>query len=731
MFKSLIRKFSLVALLLLCAAPAYAQWHIVPEPQQLKAGQGAFTLDDSVRIVAPADARAQWMADFLRTRIREQTGIRLDVAKAASRRAITLRIDASIKGDEAYRLDVTPDGVSIRAAGNRGLFWGVQTLRQLLPLKRTDPPTLAAVHITDAPHYPWRGFMLDVARHFYPVDFIKQQIDLASYYKLDVFHWHLTDDQGWRIQIKRYPKLTETGAWRTEADGRRHGGFYTQDQIRDVVEYARRRNIRVVPEIEMPGHASAAIAAYPELSCSGKKIQVQTGWGVFNHAACVGKESSFRFLENVLDEVMALFPSPYLHIGGDEVPEDAWDACDNCDHLPGAEGLQGERALHAYFVERIRKYLAGKNKTMVGWDEILEGHLKPDALVEVWRGEGEAAKALANGNSIILAGPFYLDAHPADRSLQDLYRHNPFHKATYTDHPQKVLGGEAPLWSEYVTPRNGAAMFYPRLLAVTEHFWNPSADDWKDFSRRVTAQKAWLASRDVAYGADAVNLVDYRMSYHPGYHRWRIRAARGFDDMRLHYTTDGSEPTAASPSFRNVLDLYQPATVTVAPFRGKVPYKQSETFRMVPNLALDKPVTFATPPPAPYNGDLTDGIMGRGYDDGAWAGWQKADMDAVVDLGKPTAVHAIHVGFLKNVAVWILLPKRVTLQVSEDGTTWTSVKQARFPDAVDGKRLSSGSVDYAAKKPVMARYVRVQAIGYQHRVKHMQPYIFTDEIVVQ
>ncbi|MGH8161323.1 MAG: beta-N-acetylhexosaminidase, partial [Gammaproteobacteria bacterium] len=401
-------------------------------------------------------------------------------------------------------------------------FWGVQTLRQLLPVDRGADPTVPAVQIADAPRYPWRGVMLDVARHFYPVSFVKRQIDLMSYYKFDVFHWHLTDDQGWRIQINKYPKLTSVGAWRTEADGKSYGGFYTQAEIREVVAYAKARNVMVVPEIEMPGHSSAAIAAYPDLSCSGKPISVPTTWGVLRNVDCVGKAQTFHFLENVLDEVTKLFPSQYVHIGGDEVPEGVWDDCKACAGLAKANGFQDdEQGLHSYFVGRIEKYLASKDKTLVGWDEILEGGLSPHAIVEVWRGPDEAKKALANGNRIIIAGPFYMDT-PIDRmTLQDLYRTDPFDNPLYASHPKQVLGGEAPLWSERATPRNGDARLYPRLLAISEHFWNQAAQhDWNHFLVRARAQEAWLASQHVAYGPENKDIVDYRLIFNPTYERW-------------------------------------------------------------------------------------------------------------------------------------------------------------------------------------------------------------------
>lgn len=332
--------FLVVAVLWTCAAQASpTQLHLIPEPQHVTLGQGEFTLQSGDRIQAPADQRAQWIAHFLSKHVARQTGVDLTVAKTPSHGRIELRIDPSVQGKGAYHLRVTPNKIVISAKDNRGLFWGVQTLRQLLPVSAEQHPEIPAVNIKDAPKYSYRGVMLDVGRHFYPVSFVKQQIALMSYYKFDVFHWHLTEDQGWRVQIRKYPKLTSVGAWRTEPDGKRYGGFYTQKQIREVVAYARKRNVMVVPEIEMPGHSSAAIAAYPELSCNGKDIEVPNGFGVFRNADCPIKPSTYKFLENVLDEVMQLFPSPYVDIGGDELPAGVWADCTSCQEFSKNMGL--------------------------------------------------------------------------------------------------------------------------------------------------------------------------------------------------------------------------------------------------------------------------------------------------------------------------------------------------------------------------------------------------------
>ena len=717
---------------LLWTAAAAAQFNIVPLPQHLTAGQGAFELEDGAHIAAPADPRAQWIARFLRDAIQQQTGVGLRVTAEPDEGRITLRIDPSIQGDEAYRLDVTRNHVVIAAADDRGLFWGVQTFRQLLPLQHEVPPAIPAVDIEDAPRHAWRGVMLDTARHFYPVDFIKKQVDLMAYYKFNVFHWHLTDDQGWRIQIKQYPKLTSVGAWRTEADGSHYGGFYTQQEIRDVVAYAGQRNIMVVPEIEMPGHTSAAIAAYPELSCSGKPLVVPATWGVFRDVDCVGKDSTFGFLGNVLDEVTALFPSPYVHIGGDEVPDGVWADCESCQALARENGLQGEQGLHGYFVHRIQQYLTGKRKTLIGWDEIMEGGVDPDAIVEVWRGPQEAAKALANGNRILIASPFYLDTPIDNMTLEDLYRTDPFDNPLFAKYSGKVLGGEAPLWSEHATPLNADARLYPRLFAIAEHFWGSPRGDYSDFLLRARAQEASLAAQRVAYGPEDKDIVDYHLSFNPTYKRWRIRVARGFDDLRMHYTMDGGQPTARSPSFGDVLDLYAPATVTVAPFRGDVQYQASQTFRIVKNAALGAPVTFATPPAPQYSGGLTDGIQGRtDLPNSAWAGWEDADMDASIDMAKPVTIKSVDARFLQDSNEWILLPRSVSLEVSSDGKAWQSLQTIPLdPDPNDARTLIR-DVEFVPKPPVTARYIRVTAARYGQPANGIKTWIFSDEIIVK
>lgn len=709
-----------------CAAGTIA---IIPRPQQMTPGAGSYRLDGQARISAPEGARARQIAGFLRTAIRQRTGIAVRLGPSVH--GIVLRHDPSVRGEEAYRLVVTPQQVMISASTDKGLFWGVQTLRQLVPLGRASAAEIPAVSITDAPRYAWRGVMLDVARHFYPVGFIEKQLDLLSYYKINVFHWHLTDDQGWRIQIKRYPRLTRIGAWRTEADGSRYGGFYTQAQIRAVVAYARSRNIMVVPEIEMPGHSTAAIAAYPELSCSGKPVTVPTTWGVFKDIDCVGKPATFAFLQHVLDEVMALFPAPYVHIGGDEVPKDDWIDCASCQALMRAQGMTSVEQLQSWFIQRIQRYLTGKGKTLIGWDEILEGGANKNAIIEIWRGSDEEAKALRNGNRVIVAGPFYLDTPLNRLTTQDVYRTDIARDATsatasaqqandavFAAHRAQILGAEAPLWGERANPFNAESKLYPRTLALAENLWSGGTQSpaaLADFQQRLRAQVAWLDAQHVAYGPEDRNVMVYSVTVNARHDGWQLHAQRGFDDLHIHYTTDGSTPALRSPAFDDVLNAAHAGTLLVVPFRKGLRYDNPDRFTLLDNLALGKPLTFAQPPSPKYApGDvLVDGQLGSNdFNDGRWAAWHNTDLDATIGLQKVTTIHSISIGFLQAIGSRIAPPRQVTILASTDGKHWTTLQVAQPKADLTDTRPVQLRIKFNATRPLKARYVRVAAKRY-------------------
>ncbi|MCF6357537.1 MAG: beta-N-acetylhexosaminidase, partial [Draconibacterium sp.] len=477
--------------------------NIVPLPVSLNLQEGVFKLNKKTKLVVNGDG-AKTVADFFQSKVSYSTGFQLNMVESATKNFISMNVDASSGlADEAYTLKVTPETVNIVASTNRGLFYGMQTLLQLLPAEIESPTLVSeinwnipAVTIEDEPRFKWRGMMLDVCRHFYPVDFVKKQIDVLAMYKINKLHIHLTDDQGWRIEIKKYPKLTEIGSKRID-EGKEHGGFYTQEDIKEIVAYAAERYIDVIPEIELPGHALAALTAYPEYSCSGGPFKVRNVWGVEADIYCAGKEETFEFIENIIDEVVTLFPSEYFHIGGDEAPKDKWKECNLCQARIKAEGLKDEHELQSYFVQRVEKMLLAHNKKMIGWDEILEGGLAESASIMSWRGEKGGITAASEGHDVVMTPGnwVYLDHYQGDpkiepvaiggyTTLEESYEYEPIPEALDKDKAKHILGTQGNVWSEYMyTPERLEYRVYPRIIALAEVGWTQS--EKKDFSSFV------------------------------------------------------------------------------------------------------------------------------------------------------------------------------------------------------------------------------------------------------
>ncbi|MGZ8866699.1 MAG: beta-N-acetylhexosaminidase [Thermoanaerobaculia bacterium] len=505
---------------------------IIPQPVSVQPGEGSFTLKADTRIIA--DAGSQNTALQLARFVAPATGYTLDVSTGKmADNAINLALDSTLTrlGNEGYLLEVTPRRVTIRAPKEAGLFYGVQSLRQLLPpvIFAAAPQkdvmwTAPAVRIEDQPRFQWRGAMLDVCRHFAPKDFVLRFIDLLSVHKLNTFHWHLTDDQGWRIEIKKYPRLTEVGGWRRHTrlghernpkgfDRKPHGGFYTQDEIREVVEYARQRHITVVPEIEMPGHAQAAIAAYPELGVTGEKLEVWPRWGV-NANIFNPNEKTILFLQDVLTEVLGLFPGPFVHIGGDEAIKDQWKASPEVQARIRELGLKDEHEMQSYVVRRMDKFLADRGRRLIGWDEILEGGLAPGATVMSWRGVQGGITAAKAGHDVVMAPTthVYLDYAlsqvPGELPniggilpLEKVYSFEPVPAALTAEEARHVLGAQGNIWTEYMqSPGHVEYMAFPRLTAISEVTWSPAArKNYEDFLTRMRVHQNRYRALDLNF----------------------------------------------------------------------------------------------------------------------------------------------------------------------------------------------------------------------------------------
>jgi hexosaminidase len=533
MQKSIV--LSLVSLLLVFSVAAQkntstaSQIHIIPKPVSLTTTAGSLEVKRGVMFhdtPKTGKATVDFLTDFFKTK-------NIAVKTSPKNPSITLKLiqDATL-GNEGYKLSVSKAGITLSANTEAGLFYAAQTLIQATPVNGTKIPF---VEITDYPRFGYRGLHLDVCRHMFPVEFIKKYIDLMARHKFNRFHWHLTDDQGWRIEIKSHPKLQEIAAYRSETvvghaghsntyDGKRYGGFYTQQEVKEVIQYAAARHVTIIPEIEMPGHAQAAIAAYPELGCTGEHIETATTFGVFDPIFCAGKETTFAFLQEVVQEVMDLFPGTYIHIGGDEAPKTRWKACPHCQERIKTEGLKDEHELQSYFIQRMEKYINDKGKKIIGWDEILEGGLAPNATVMSWQGEaGGIAAAKLKHDVIMTPGNWCYFDHYQDTSktepmaiggltpVREVYSYEPLPQELDTSLHHYILGAQANLWTEYIlTPQHAEYMMYPRASALAEVAWSPrDSRDYIDFLQRMETHLERLRLWNVNCAQHIRTEIDY------------------------------------------------------------------------------------------------------------------------------------------------------------------------------------------------------------------------------
>lgn len=572
---------------------------IVPEPVDLKVHAGHFQLDSTVRIVfqRTADPGSRTAVNYLNGKISEILGSPLVIAEKKVRGPrIIVNIDSTLAlHPEGYELKVARKRIVINVKTPQGAFYAFQTLLQLMPPDKNSTELhngiahIPCVTVKDFPRFSYRGMHLDVCRHFFPVDFILKQLDVMAMYKLNTFHWHLTEDQGWRIEIKKYPLLTQIGSKRTEGEGFEYGGYYTQEDIRKVVEYAKERFIRVIPEIEMPGHALAALAAYPQLSCTGGPFKVRNFWGVEENVFCAGREETFRFITDVLTEVADLFPSEYIHIGGDECPKDRWKNCPQCQARIRQEGLKDEAELQSYFIKRVEKILLGLGKKMIGWDEILEGGLAPSATVMSWRGEQGGIDAANQSHDVIMTpGDWvYLDHYQGNpkiepvaiggyTTLEETYNYDPLPKELPPDKHHFILGCQGNIWTEYMySPEKVEYMAYPRIIALAEVNWSPKASrNFADFLARMNNQFPRLDARGIKYH---IPLPEGP----PEFVAFTDSVTLAFSTTRpvkMVYTTDGSDPAETSQEYAEPLTFKEN---TVLKIRSVLPTGKMSSVRTI------------------------------------------------------------------------------------------------------------------------------------------------------
>ena len=741
-----------VVALALAAGTLRAQ-AIVPRPTEVTIGRGEFALGDRVTIVLRGDERRLRDAvDILRSALR-RGGVTTRVRSGALARPGEIALELPRQGvaadSEAYDVFVRTDGITLRAGSARGMIWAVQTLRQMLPpafeaTPRAVGAARAHIRITemhDAPRFAWRGAMIDAGRHFLSPARVKRFLDIMSLYKLNVLHWHLTDDQGWRIDVPRFPRLTSVGAWRTEADGSRYGGFYSRMDVIGIVEHARRLGITVIPEIEMPGHASAALAAYPWLGCDGRAIPVPSAWGVFADIFCVGKPRVLAFLDSVIADVAPLFPAPFFHIGGDEVPKQRWQACAECQELMRREGLHNEAELQSWFTRRMAGVLAGHGKRLIGWDEITEGGLPPGVVVQVWRDMAHA-ESTANRGQDVIASPtshMYLDYSQSSLPLAQVYSFDPLARLTPAA-ARHILGGEAPLWSESINDANHDLMAFPRLLAVAEALWTSGTRDFANFRDRLAwDQYPRLRALGVVPGPEDRDVARLRVEVDTMTGRARVFATLGTADVVMRYTLDGSVPNARSPVYTEAIAT-DSGTLHVRAFVGDLPMLVERRLHFEPHLARSRPLRLAAPPSPRYLGTgprtLTDGLTGSSaFNDGLWQGWQGVDLDVVIDLGEARDVRTVTGSFLQDTRSWILLPGSMDVSLSLDSATWTQPRSATHDVPAEQVEPTLKRLTIEEPAGTQARYVRVIARNYGplppwHGSAGGRSWIFADEILV-
>ncbi len=752
----------LFAQILLNVLVATAQPTLLPAPVRAALMPGAFHIDERTVVLVTDDsvevqAVARYCADMIGRVSSFTPEVRKhDIAVDPPRNSIviSLRDDDTEVNPEGYVLRVSPKGAQLKAATAAGLFYAVQTFRQLLPARFESAAARDTVKgwdaacclIVDAPRFPWRGLLLDCSRHFMDVAFIKRSIDLMARFKMNRFHWHLTDDQGWRLQVRSHPALTEIGAWRKQADGMRYGGFYTQDDVREIVAYAAARHVTVVPEIEMPGHTMALLATYPQLSCTGGPFDVPHTWGVFDDVLCVGKSESVEFIEEVLTEVMELFPSEYIHIGGDEVPGTRWMQCEDCRARMDAEGLHNSGELQSWFLSGVEEFLHAHGRKLIGWDEILDGGGLPRATVQSWRGmEGAVTAALSRRHAIVSpTSHAYFDYPLTSIDVETVYGFDPVPRALKPSEAEYILGGECNMWTERAPQHLVESKLYPRILAMAEVLWTPTQQRrYASFEKRLQRLYPRLDSLGIEYGFEAPPVRFEAQPLRSEIRRddetstLNVSILAGQKGLRLQYVDPATGETRAGTGSFDV-----EGRGSVRAWAEKPPRLRSDTAVLrydlhrgvLGSITLDR--SYHPRYSAGGAGALIDGLRGSTrFKDGRWQGYQGGDLTVTVDLGSRFPVSELSAGFLQERGAWIFMPRSVSFSTSEDGLQFVDAGTVLNTASDDEEQTILQDFQLAVEQQTV-RYVRMTAenIGTcppGHPGAGGAAWLFLDEIIVR
>lgn len=745
-------------------------FNIIPLPQSIEARKGVFTLKNNTKVFTP-EGMPEWdiPAQYFMAMVATSTGYRLGSQpikkfKEPKGNSIYFLQDDRVASEEGYTLEVKSSAVVIRAKTPAGAFYAVQTLRQLLPPEFGGTHSYGSVKwiapgcfIQDEPRFAYRGMHLDVGRNFFQPVFVKKYIDMLAMHKLNTFHWHLTEDQGWRIEIKKFPELQRTASCRKETlighyndmphryDGKKYCGFYTQREIKDIVEYAKKRFVTIIPEIEMPGHSLAALSAYPELGCTGGPYEAATEWGVFEDVLCAGNDQTFAFLDDVMAEVCELFPSTYIHIGGDECPKKRWEACPKCQKRMKDEGLKDAHELQSYFIRRIEKTLSLHNRKIIGWDEILEGGLAPTATVMSWRGvDGGIAAAKAGHDAIMTPGSHcYFDHYQSDpateptaigglTTLEKAYSYEPVPEGLSTEEAKHILGAQGNVWTEYMPKSEQVEyMAFPRACALAEVVWSPKGKrNWTDFSRRIQPHLVRLDATGLKF---ARSFFDVTASFSNN----KVTLKTNDPALEIRYTTDGKPPSLNSPKYVSPIPITKTTTLKAGTFGKSKALGKAMAVQYTIHKAIGKSYIMGSKPEQYTGGDefaLTNGVSGGIKTWNNWVGLVNRNIDPVIDFGQPTAFGKVTFNFVNAKASWIWPPTAAELYGSDDGTNFKLLSSKSIDtESLEGATVEKVTLDAPNAK---VRYLKLLVKAYGIIPKGWPgetngAWLFVDEVVVE
>lgn len=752
LFAMRLKPCSLLALLLIVFLPfsgkSQSNFDLIPQPTSIQLREGVYRFS--------ADAQVYVSPEFKEVAhlLTEHPAIRkVTIGKTRNPASGQIAlIKASVKDNlpkSAYSLSVRPNGITLKAWGREQIISAVYTLVQLGYLQQ-DPAQIAAADMTDEPRFSYRGLHLDVSRHFMPVTFVKKYIALMALYKFNHLHWHITDGAGWRLEIKKYPELTEKAAWRTHStwkdwwnNGRRYvdrgspnasGGFYTQDEARELVAYAAQRGITIIPEIEMPGHSEEVLAVYPQLACSGQPYT--------QSEFCIGNPETFVFLKNVLEEVLDISPSPYIHIGGDEADKKHWKSCPKDQALMQKEGLSSVEELQSYAIRQMDLYLQSKGRKLIGWDEILEGGLTQGATVMSWRGEEGGIKAANAAHDVIMTpgSHLYFDAYQTDPRtqpeaiggylpLEKVYSYDPVPEGIAPDKKHHILGAQANIWTEYVpTTEHLEYMVFPRALALSEVNWTaPQDKNWPDFHHRLQAHYKLLQDLHVNYYRPSYN-VTYSAVYDTTLHKNRITlATEQLRPQNIRYTLDGTPPQLTSASYKEPFTLDRSARISARYFQDSIAIGPLLSFDTDIHKAIGKPVIYHSlwdGYAARKESTMTNGIQGGlTYHDGQWQGFTQP-IDLIVDLQEIQPIHTVAMNFMQMIGPGVYMPGKLEVLISDDGKEYREFGTVHNDVPDQDPTLTFKRFEAKSATPQNARYIQVKASNPK------RGYLFTDEIIV-